>query len=360
MGVVCSPTCLFAIMRVMEKPKVALFIDADNISAASASSIFSVVCKIGNPILRRAYGTPQCFHGESGWQLAQREWGISSRPQISNISGKNAADIALVIDAMECLYCYSCEAIFIVSNDSDYTALAKKIRESGKDVYGLGNAKAPMSFRSACTRYIVLPKPERQKAAAKPLPHCPRCGAALQVAWTKSRQHCQACSSCGGLFGKLSLLKNAVAEESLNEIVKQAAACAQPGCVCPDCSSQMSLIRVSSGSRHIEIDVCPKCRTVWYDKDEFESLAPTDGLLSATISAGKAFRREIAALLAADLRAQRIRPKNLAALRALARHAYHVPAPDLQAIIDMLRSRRALSISKTGALTLCPLQEHQA
>lgn len=337
----------------MQSPNVAVFIDADNISAASSRSIFDAVCKIGNPIIRRAYGTPQCFQGGNGWHLAQREWGISSRPQISNLSGKNAADIALVIDAMECLYRYPCEAIFIVSNDSDYTALAKKIREDGKAVYGLGGAKAPISFRSACTQYIVLPKPIKPVAEAKPVPRCPRCGSTLQVAWTKSRQHCLSCQTCGGISGKLSLLKSAVAEESLKEIMVQAAAHEQPGCVCPDCNSQMSLIRVSSGKRTVEIDVCPKCRTVWYDKDEFGSLAPTDGLLSATVSAGKAFRREVIAQISADLRARRIQPKTIGALKSLIKKAYHAPTPDIQAIVSALSSQKVIMISKTGELTLC-------
>ncbi|MGN0854220.1 MAG: NYN domain-containing protein [Kiritimatiellia bacterium] len=335
------------------KPNVAVFIDADNISAASARNIFDVVCKIGSPIIRRAYGTPQCFQSENGWQLAQREWGISSCPQISNLKGKNAADIALVIDAVECLYRYPCEAIFIVSNDSDYTALAKKIRENGKAVYGLGGDKAPISFRSACTQYVVLPKPPKAKSEQKPAPLCPRCGAVLQVAWTKSHQRCQSCPTCGGMSGKLSLLRSAVAEESLKAIIDQAAMHEQPGCVCPDCNSQMSIIRVSSGKRAIEIDVCSECRTVWYDQNEFALLAPTDGLLSATVSAGKAFRREVLTQLAADLRAHRIQPKTIGALKSLLKRIYHVPTPDIQAVVGTLCCQKVMTISKTGDLSLC-------
>lgn len=338
----------------MEKTKVAVFIDADNVSAASVRDIFVAVCQIGDPIIRRAYGTPQCFQGQSGWQIAQREYGISSRPQISNLSGKNAADIALVIDAMESLYRSPCEAICIVSNDSDYTALAKKIRESGKEVFGIGGPKAPISFRSACTKYVVLPKRKKGKPDPKPVAHCPRCGADLQTAWTKSRKTCQTCPSCGGMTGKLSLLKNCVAEESLSAIIETAKQHEQPGCVCPDCSSQMSLIRVATGKRAVEIDVCPKCHSVWYDKDEFESLAPADGLLSATVSAGKAFRREVSAQLAADLRSARLKAKNVAALKGLIRNVFHAPAADVQAIVDTLRCQKVMTLSKTGELTVCP------
>ena len=336
----------------MDKTKVAVFIDADNVSAASVRSVFEVACRIGDPIVRRAYGTPQSFQGASGWQVAQREYGISSRPQISNLSGKNAADIALVIDAMECLYRSPCEAICIVSNDSDYTALAKKIRESGKEVFGIGGPKAPISFRSACTQYIVLPKTPKQKSEPQSETHCPRCGSTLKVSWTKSRKRCQSCPSCGGMSAKLGLLKSSVAEESLAAIKASAAERQSPGCVCPDCGSQMGLVRVAVGKHAVEIDVCAKCSTVWYDKDEFESLSQNDGLLEASVSAGKAFRREVATMLAADLREGRINPKDIGSLKALIKHLYHAPNPDVTTIIDTLRCQKVIQISKTGLLTV--------
>ena len=340
-------------MRENNPPRIAVLIDADNVGASYVREIFNAVCRFGEPIVRRAYGTPQCFQSEGGWQLAQRAYGIVSKPQVSNVKGKNVADIALVIDAMECLYTLPCDGICIVSNDSDYTALAAKIREAGKLVYGIGNAKAPISFRSACTKYVVLRKPAKPVAApASVEPRCPRCGGKLVRAWTKSRKTCLACESCGGMSAKVGLLRQTFAPESVAAISAQARAHAVAGCTCPDCGNSMSLIKVAVGKREIEIDVCGKCQSVWYDRDEFESIVPTDGRLSATASAGKAFRREVTVQLAADLRAGRAKPKNLGALRGILKGVYHVPAEDVEAIVGTLQCQKVIRNDKSGLVVL--------
>jgi uncharacterized LabA/DUF88 family protein len=111
--------------------RLAVLIDADNISAMLADEIFKKAYSIGTPIARRAYGMVNCFNSNGGWAKAQRDFGVVARPQVSNVSKKNVADIALVIDAMEFLYRNPCEGICIVSCDSDFSALASKIREGG-------------------------------------------------------------------------------------------------------------------------------------------------------------------------------------------------------------------------------------
>ena len=337
----------------MEKTSVAVLIDADNVSAAFVGRIFGIASEIGEPIVRRAYGMVGCFSNADGWQRAQREYGVVAKPQVSNVSGKNVADIALVIDAMELLYKGACGAICIVSSDSDYTALAAKIREGGKSVYGIGGDKTPASFRAACTKFYVLPirkaaKDQTKRAEAL----CPRCGKKLSSSHTKSLVHCKTCQSCGGMSVKLPDMKKAFASESIAAIDELAKAHEQAGCVCPDCGSSMSIVRVASGKKHVEIDVCPKCKTVWYDKDEFESLAPNDGVLDAKVSAGKAYRRELVLTLTADLRNKRLVAADIGALKTIFKKVYHVPGPDVQPVIGTLMCQRVIKMDKTGKVSL--------
>src|SRR4029078_7840667 len=68
--------------------------------------------------------------------------------------GKNASDIALVIDAMDLLHSGRFDGFCLVSSDSDFTRLAARIREQGIDVYGFGEQKTPESFRQACRRFV--------------------------------------------------------------------------------------------------------------------------------------------------------------------------------------------------------------
>ncbi|MBR6372473.1 MAG: zf-TFIIB domain-containing protein, partial [Victivallales bacterium] len=157
--------------------------------------------------------------------------------------------------------------------------------------------------------------------------------------------------SCGGMTAKLSVLNNMFANETLAQIKEFAAMRQQPGCICPDCGEQMSIIRVAIGEQRVEIDVCANCEAIWYDKNEFETLAPNDGLLQPTISAGKAYRREMTAVLTADLRSKKLRVNYLNQLKTSMKNIYHVPVPDIPSIVGNLLSQRIISIdTATGKI----------
>ena len=341
-------------MAIPAEKRLAVLIDADNISATFAGEIFKKVYAIGTPIARRAYGMVNCFTSEEGWAKAQREYGVAARPQVSNVSKKNVTDIALVIDAMEFLYRSPCEAICIVSCDSDFSALVSKIREVGKDAYGMGGSKTPESFRNACTKFFELSQISKEASTDKSIPSsptCPRCGGKLEVAWTKSNFKCFTCASCGGLSSEIEALKKAISKQSMNEMIVAAQKHEQPGCICPVCGMSMSILKVASGKKHIEIDVCAKCRTIWYDKGEFETLTPQDGLLNAKDSAGKAYRRETVLAVSADLRSGHLKVLNVKALTTVLRTSYHVPNPDIAPIIGTLQCLRTIKVdSKTGKI----------
>src|SRR3546814_3018120 len=72
----------------------------------------------------------------------------------ANVGGKNASDIALVIDAMDLMHSGRFDGFCLVSSDSDFTRLAARIREHGIAVYGFGEQKTPQSFRHACKRFV--------------------------------------------------------------------------------------------------------------------------------------------------------------------------------------------------------------
>ena len=149
--------------------KLAILIDADNIAPADADEIFATAAKLGEPITRRAFGSVAVFTGKEGWKAAVREHAIEARPQVNNIDRKNTADFALIIDAMDCLAKGRCDGFVIVSSDSDFTSLAQRLRDDGKEVYGIGDDRALQSFRKACTQFFELKK----KAPAPPAPTQP-------------------------------------------------------------------------------------------------------------------------------------------------------------------------------------------
>ena len=134
-------------------PRLAVLIDADNASAKIADGLFEEIAKIGEASVRRIYGDFSSARSKA-WADILSKHAIIPQQQFAYISGKNASDITLVIDAMDLLHSGRFDGFCLVSSDSDFTRLAARIREQGVDVFGFGEQKTPESFRQACRRFV--------------------------------------------------------------------------------------------------------------------------------------------------------------------------------------------------------------
>jgi uncharacterized LabA/DUF88 family protein len=93
-------------------------------------------------------------------------------------SGKNSADIRMVVDALDLCYTKShVDTFVIVSGDSDFSPLVSKLRENNKTVIGVGVKKSTSDLLVAtCDEFIYYDdlvreqKPARQKAKAPAAP----------------------------------------------------------------------------------------------------------------------------------------------------------------------------------------------
>ena len=136
-------------------PLIAILIDADNTSPKYAEAIFEEIASLGEAAVRRVYGDFSS-NQMKGWNKVQAELGLVPHHQPANTVGKNASDIALVIDAMDLMHSGRFDGFALVSSDSDFTRLASRLREQGHDVFGIGQQKTPEAFRKACKRFIFL------------------------------------------------------------------------------------------------------------------------------------------------------------------------------------------------------------
>src|SRR6266496_1433569 len=134
-------------------PRFAVLIDADNTSPQIAGGLFEEVAKFGEASVRRIYGDFSGPHLRT-WSDILQKHAIDPYQQFAYTKGKNASDIALVIDAMDLLHSGRFDGFCLVSSDSDFTRLASRIREQGVDVFGFGEQKTPESFRQACRRFV--------------------------------------------------------------------------------------------------------------------------------------------------------------------------------------------------------------
>jgi hypothetical protein len=139
-----------------EEPKLrlAVLIDADNISADVVEGLLTEIASFGEATVKRIYGdfTTQT---SSKWKQCLNRYAIKPVQQFAYTTGKNATDSTLIIDAMDLLYTKRFDGFCLVSSDSDFTGLATRIREEGLLVLGFGEKKTPEAFRNACHKVIL-------------------------------------------------------------------------------------------------------------------------------------------------------------------------------------------------------------
>ena len=112
----------------------------DDVRRAASAELQTVA--VGDTSIRRAYGN-WTKPGLKSWAAVLHENAIRPMQQYDYSSGKNASDMAMVIDAMALLYTDRPDAFAIVSSDADFTPLVMHLREKGAAVYGFGEQKTP-------------------------------------------------------------------------------------------------------------------------------------------------------------------------------------------------------------------------
>ena len=137
--------------------RLAVLIDGENASPRHALAVFEAAETLGDATVRRIYG--DFSNGRlASWNAAIRTFAIVPCHQPAHVRGKNAADIALAVDAMDLMFGQRLDGIALMSSDSDFTRLAQRLREGGLAVYGFGESKTPRAFCAACDRFETLGK----------------------------------------------------------------------------------------------------------------------------------------------------------------------------------------------------------
>ena len=136
-------------------PVIALLVDADNAALDSLDQVLAGLAKQGQVQIRRAYG--------NWFKTALRSWdaelnrrGFRAIQQSDPVKGKNATDLAIVIDAVDLHHTVAPDVFALVSSDSDYTPLAHYLRERGTKVLGFGRPTTAPSFQAACTTFTAI------------------------------------------------------------------------------------------------------------------------------------------------------------------------------------------------------------
>lgn len=151
--------------------RVAVLVDCDNTTPEILEHALRVVAQFGRVVLRRGYGNHSTLANK--WQEALVRLAFTPCLQYQYAAGKNTSDIALALDAIEALFDERADTFCLVTSDSDFAYLCRKLRERGATVHIVGEAKSPDALRNASDQFFEWVKPELapedvpEKAATK-------------------------------------------------------------------------------------------------------------------------------------------------------------------------------------------------
>src|SRR5690606_1805342 len=133
--------------------RVAVLVDCDNTTPEILEFALRVVAQFGRVVLRRGYGNHSTLANK--WQEALVRLAFTPHLQYQYASGKNTADIALALDALEAMFDGRADHFCLVTSDSDFAYLCRKVRERGATVSIVGEEKTPEALRNASDQFFV-------------------------------------------------------------------------------------------------------------------------------------------------------------------------------------------------------------
>ena len=154
----------------------AVFLDLENIALGAQEArfpqfdigkVFERLLLKGNIVVKKAYCDFERYK-DFKRPLHEAAFELIEIPHVRQ-SGKNSADIRMVVDALDLCYTNThVDAFAIISGDSDFSPLVSKLRENGKRVVGVGvkNSTSDL-FISNCDEFIYYDDLVRAEARPK-------------------------------------------------------------------------------------------------------------------------------------------------------------------------------------------------
>jgi uncharacterized protein (TIGR00288 family) len=163
-----------------DDPQLALFCDFENIALGvrdSGRKVFDIGLVLERLLLKGSIVTKKAYCDWDRYKtfkkgMHEAAFELIEIPHVK-MSGKNSADIRMVVDALD--LCYTKEHIdtfVIISGDSDFSPLVSKLRENAKTVIGVGVKQSTSDLlMSNCDEFIfyddLAPKPSDGAATKK-------------------------------------------------------------------------------------------------------------------------------------------------------------------------------------------------
>lgn len=159
-----------------ETPTIAVFADYENIALGTKDArvkfdvglVLARLLDKGNVVVKRAYCDWDRYKKDRT-ALHEASFELIEIPHVS-ISGKNSADIRMVVDALDLCHTKPHVGIFaLLTGDSDFSPLVSKLRENNKVVVGVGVKNSTSDLLvSNCDEFVYYDELVREATPKRP------------------------------------------------------------------------------------------------------------------------------------------------------------------------------------------------
>ncbi|MGJ9417969.1 NYN domain-containing protein [Massilia sp. CMS3.1] len=146
--------------------RVAVLVDCDNTGPDILDYALKMCAQFGRVVVRQGYGNHTTLANK--WQDALLRSAFTPCLQYQYAPGKNTADIALALDALEFMFDGRVDTFCIVTSDSDFAYLCRKLRGRGASVCIVGEAKTPDALRNASDQFFEYAAAQPEQAKSEP------------------------------------------------------------------------------------------------------------------------------------------------------------------------------------------------
>lgn len=148
---------------------VAFLVDGENVTSPLTERLMERALdeakKLGEVQVRRVYGGCAMFNHK--WNEISLRLELEQIHLVKPTNSKNTADIALTVNAIELAKDGVCNRFCIVTSDSDFTPLVRRLRELKCQVLGIGERKTPNSLTKACSWFMFTDQLTNADSAAQ-------------------------------------------------------------------------------------------------------------------------------------------------------------------------------------------------
>ncbi len=138
---------------------VAILVDADNVPATLVAQVEAKAATLGSVLVRRSYGDmTRCV-----------DWaGLTHfrATHCTTASGKNRADMQLVVDALDIALRGIARSFLIISDDKDFEPLIMYLKENGFAVERFGKPQPPAPVRARPLTQPILRTPVDERLSS--------------------------------------------------------------------------------------------------------------------------------------------------------------------------------------------------